>query len=185
MIRQAIPSDAPSVTPLMLEAIGSIAFILTGVKEKEEAARILSHFFRQEGNRVSHQNTLVLEDAGQIVGLVLTYDGAKARELDRPLETAAAEKSANQDYRIPTEPDESEFYLDTVSVSSSCRGKGYGTKLIEEACRRGRQEGHQRIALLVEVDNSAAIRLYQRLGFKTDRVKRIGAEDYCHMVRGL
>src|SRR5215831_3759659 len=109
MIRQAIPSDAPSVTPLMLEAIGSIAFILTGVKEEEEAARILSRFFRQEGNRVSHHNTLVLEDAGQIVGLVLTYDGAKARELDKPLEAAAAEKSANPDYRIPTEPDESEF----------------------------------------------------------------------------
>lgn len=51
MIRQAIPSDAPSVIPLMLEAIGSIAFILTGVTEEEGAARILGHFFRQEGNR--------------------------------------------------------------------------------------------------------------------------------------
>ena len=115
----------------------------------------------------------------------MTYDGAKARELDKPLEAAAAEKSANPDYRIPTEPDESEFYLDTVSVSSSCRGKGYGSKLIEETCRRGREHGYQRIALLVEVDNNAAIRLYQRLGFKTDRVKRIGAEDYWHMLGGL
>jgi ribosomal protein S18 acetylase RimI-like enzyme len=35
------------------------------------------------------------------------------------------------------------------------------------------------------VANNAAIRLYQRLGFKTDRVKRIGAEDYWHMIRGL
>jgi len=53
MIRQAIPIDAPCIIPLMLEAIGSIASILTGVKE-EEASRIQSRFFRQAGNRVSH-----------------------------------------------------------------------------------------------------------------------------------
>ena len=49
--------------------------------------------FRQEGNRVSYQNTLVLEEDGQVVGVSLFYDGAKARALDAPLERAAAKKS--------------------------------------------------------------------------------------------
>ena len=123
MIRQATPDDAPKAIPLILEAIGSIAFILTGTTDRKEAASILEDFFRQEGNRVSYQNTLVLEEDGELAGIALIYDGAKARELDEPLERAALEKSGISDYCIPTEPDESGFYLDTVSVSPSCQGR--------------------------------------------------------------
>jgi ribosomal protein S18 acetylase RimI-like enzyme len=185
MIRQALRGDEPSAIPLMLEAIGSIALVLTGTENVQEAAPILSDFFRQEGNRVSYQNVLVLEDDGQVVGLVLTYDGARARGLDKPLEAAAARRLANPNYRIPSEPEESEFYLDTVSVSPGCRGRGYGSRLIEEACRRGRKQGHRRIALLVDVDNNEARRLYERLGFKTEGTKNIAGYDYWHMVREL
>jgi ribosomal protein S18 acetylase RimI-like enzyme len=185
MIRQAIPGDAPKVVPLILDAIGSIAFILSGTTERKEAASILDGFFREEGNRVSYQNTLVLEEDGQVVGIALIYDGAKARELDQPLERTALEKSGIPDYRIPTEPDESEFYLDTVSVSPSCQGKGYGRKLIEAACLRAREQGHHRIALLVDLANTDAKRLYERLGFSVDRTKSIGGEEYFQMVRGL
>lgn len=185
MIRQAVPGDAPKAIPLILDAIGSIAFILTGTLERKEAACILDGFFRQEGNRVSYQNILVLEEEGQVVGIALIYDGAKARQLDQPLERAALKKSGIPDYRIPTEPDQSEFYLDTVSVSPSCQGRGYGRKLIEAACLRGREQGHHHIALLVDLGNPEAKRLYERLGFRVDRFKSIGGEEYLHMVRGL
>lgn len=185
MIRQAIPGDAPKAIPLILEAIGSIAFILTGTTERKEAASILDDFFRQGGNRVSYRNTLVLEEDGQVVGIALVYDGAKARELDEPLERAALKKSGIPDYRIPTEADESEFYLDTVSVSPSCQGRGYGRKLIEAACQRGREQGHHRIALLVDLSNAGAKRLYEKLGFTVAGTKSIGEEEYFHMVRGL
>ena len=185
MIRQAVPGDAPKAVPLILEAIGSIAFILTGTTERKEAASVLDGFFRQEGNRVSYQNTLVLQEDRQVVGVALLYDGAKARELGVPLERAEAKKSGLPDYRIPTEPDESEFYLDTVSVSPSYQGKGYGRKLVEAVCLRAREQEHRRIALLVDLDNTDAKRLYEKLGFRVDYTKSIGGEDYFHMVREL
>jgi hypothetical protein len=47
MIRPAIPGDAPKAVPLILEAIGSIAFILTGTTEPKEAISILEGFFRK------------------------------------------------------------------------------------------------------------------------------------------
>jgi GNAT superfamily N-acetyltransferase len=114
--------------------------------------------------------------------VAIFYDGAKARELDVPLERAAAEKSGDSNYSIPTEPETSEFYLDALSVSPRCQRKGYGSKLIEAGCDRACKLGHHRIALLIEVDNAAAKPLYERLGFCTDYTKRIVGQEYFHMV---
>ena len=185
MIRQAVRSDAVKAVPLILQAIGHIAFVLTGTTDSQEVASILSDFFGREDNRISYQNALVMEEEGELVGVAIFYDGAKARELDAPLERAAAKKSGDSNYCIPTEPEASKFYLDTLSVSPRCQGKGYGSKLIEAGCDWARKLGHHRMALLVEVDHAAAKRLYERLGFCTDYTKRIAGQEYFHMVRSL
>ena len=185
MIRQAVRGDAEKVVPLILQAIGHIAFVLTGTTDLREAAVILSDFFGQEGTRISYQNALIAEEEGELVGVAIFYDGAKARELDAPLESAAARKSGDPNYRIPTETEASEFYLDTLSVSPRCQGKGYGRKLIEAGCDRARKAGHFRVALLLELDNAAAKHLYERLGFCTDYTKLIAGQEYLHMVRNL
>ena len=70
-----------------------------------------------------------------------------------------------------------------MSGSPSYQGKGYGRKLIEAVCLRARELEHRRIALLVDLDNPNAKRLYERLGFSVDYTKSIGGEDYFHMVR--
>src|SRR5271165_493706 len=185
MIRQAVASDAVRAVPLILQAIGHIAFLLTGTTDSEEAASVLNDFFGQEDNRISYQNALVLEEEGEVVGVAIFYDGTKARELDAPLERAAAKKSGDSNYSIPTEPEASEFYLDALCVSPRCQRKGYGRQLIEAGCDRARKLGHHRIALLIEVDNAAAKPLYERLRFCTDYTKRIAGHEYFHMIRSL
>ena len=109
MIRQAVRCDATKALPLILQPIGHIAFVLTGTTNGQEAASILNDFFGQEDNRISYQNALVMEEEGELVGVAIFYDGAKARELDVPLERAAAKKSGVSNYCIPTEPEASEF----------------------------------------------------------------------------
>jgi ribosomal protein S18 acetylase RimI-like enzyme len=184
MIRQAVPDDAASAVPLILQAIGHIAFVLSGTTDRQETTSILTDFFCQKDNRVSYQNALVKEEDGVVVGLTILYDGSKARELDAPIERAAARKLGDPNYHIPTEPETSEFYLDTLCVSPRCQRKGYGSKLIEAGCDRGRRLGHMRIALLLEID-AAAKELYERLGFRADYTKWIVEQEYHHMVRSL
>jgi ribosomal protein S18 acetylase RimI-like enzyme len=159
--------------------------VLTGTTDSQEAATILNDFFGQKDTRISYQNALVMEEEGELVGVAIFYDGAEARELDAPMERAAAERSVDSNYSIPTEPEASEFCMYALSVSPRCQGKGYGRKLIEAGCDRARKLGHHRIALLVEVDSAAAKRLYERLGFSTDYTKRIAGQEYFHMVRTL
>jgi hypothetical protein len=79
MIRQAVASDAVKAVPLSMQAIGHIAFVLTGTTDSQEAASILSHFFGQEDNRISYQNALVMEEEGEVVGVAIFYDGALSK----------------------------------------------------------------------------------------------------------
>jgi ribosomal protein S18 acetylase RimI-like enzyme len=192
MIRSAVPEDAPEAVPLIVEAIGSIALVLTGTQVLREAIPILEQFFREPANRVSYQNTQVMEDseatAGpirKIVGVTVSYDGSVARKLDEPLEKAASLRSGLSDYQIPTEAEPDEFYLDTVSVDPSCQGRGFGRQLIEAVYERGRRSGHNRIGLLVDVVNPAAMRLYERLRFRVDKRRHLAGAEYFHMVRDL
>jgi ribosomal protein S18 acetylase RimI-like enzyme len=191
MIRQALPDDAPDALPLILEAIGSIAYVLAGTKVLAEAMSILERFFEEEGNRVSHQNALVIEESKtnvggpRILGVAISYDGSVARELDEPLERAAQLQSGFPDYKIPTEAEPDEFYLDTVSVNRNCQGRGIGRQLIEAVCERGRQVGRKRIGLLVDVTNPDAKRLYERLQFRVNKRRELAGEEYFHMIRDL
>ena len=190
MIRPAVPSDASEAVPLILNAIGSIAFVLTGTTDRKETGFILDQFFRQKGNRVSYENALVLEDSSaqrsrNVVGVALVYDGSIARILDEPLEKAAIRRSGLCDYRIPTEAEPSEFYLDTVSVDPNCQGRGFGRDLIEASCEHARKLGHNRIGLLVDIGNSGAMRLYERLEFRVAGRRQIAGVEYFHMIRNL
>ena len=171
--------------PLILPAIGHIAFVLAGTTDSWEAVAILTDFFGQEDNRLGYQNTLVTEEEGELIGLAILYDGAHARALDLPLERAAVRKSGNPGYRIPTEPEPSDYYLDTLSVAPSHQGNGHGRRLIEAGGERARALGHHRLALLVEVESAAARRLYQRVGFRDEFIKWIEGHEYFYMVRSL
>ena len=191
MIRPASSDDALDAVPLIFEAIGSVAFVLTGTKILAEAMSILEEFFQQKANRVSYENTLVIEEPEangrdrKIIGVAISYDGTVARRLDEPLEEAARLQSGSSEYRIPTEAESDEFYLDTVSVNRNYQGRGIGRQLIEAVCDQGRQSGHTRVGLLVDVTNSDAKRLYERLQFRVNKRRELSGEEYFHMVRDL
>ena len=63
--------------------------------------------------------------------------------------------------RLPRGPEVNAF-----DVIPSHRNRGIGTALIADAERRARDLGHASTVLGVEVDNHAARRLYERLGYR-------------------
>ena len=79
MIRQAVRSDAVKAVPLILQAIGRIAFVLTGTTDGQETASILNDFFGQEDTRISYQNALVMEEEGELVRSVATLQSRRDR----------------------------------------------------------------------------------------------------------
>lgn len=64
-----------------------------------------------------------------------------------------------------------EFVVDVVAVSEASRGLGLGTALMERAEERAREMGRRRMTLQVIGENAGAIRLYERLGYRTVRTQ--------------
>jgi ribosomal protein S18 acetylase RimI-like enzyme len=62
--------------------------------------------------------------------------------------------------------------ISMLGLLPSERGKGYGRTIAQWAVWHLAQEGHPRAWLRVSVDNKPAVRIYERLGFRTtDRMK--------------
>ena len=63
------------------------------------------------------------------------------------------------------------LYLDDLSVTEACRGRGIGTSLIRSAENYAKDGGFSRIVFHVEQANRDAHRLYVRLGYRDDAVQ--------------
>lgn len=59
------------------------------------------------------------------------------------------------------------WLLDLLYVRPSARGKGLGTELLRAAADFVREQGAEMLALEVLESNAGALRLYERLGFRT------------------
>lgn len=62
--------------------------------------------------------------------------------------------------------DEEYIYLDDLSVTKQYRNNGIGTKLIRNAETYAKEINIHKICFHVEKSNTAAFRLYQRLGYE-------------------
>ncbi|NHI82783.1 MAG: GNAT family N-acetyltransferase [Candidatus Thorarchaeota archaeon] len=62
--------------------------------------------------------------------------------------------------------------INALGVLAEHRRKGYGLCLLQEVMNRAYLKGHTRVELLVDIDNSAAIGLYHKVGLR---------ETYRHM----
>ena len=90
----------------------------------------------------AHGRLFVARDAGRVVGM------------------------ANALISISTAEGGPVLILEDVILAASHRGKGHGRQLVEHVLRWAAAEGIQRITLLADRDNAAALAFYQRLGFE-------------------
>lgn len=71
------------------------------------------------------------------------------------------------------EQGESAAYIQTIEVHPARRGRGIGAELLSRIEGSARAAGAQRIGLHVDVENAAAIHLYENSGYE-----RLGTEDH-------
>ncbi|HEY3313188.1 MAG TPA: GNAT family N-acetyltransferase [Anaerolineales bacterium] len=101
--------------------------------------------------------------AGQMLRLACTHPGSLLHLSGSILGASAANQVT---------PGQVE--LTYIGVAPSAQGKGLGTSLLAAFCQEARQAGYRSVALSVETDNPAAIRLYTSFGFKTTSIFREG-----------
>ncbi len=66
--------------------------------------------------------------------------------------------------------DHTELYIDDLCVDESCRGKRIGTAIYQEICRYAKMRGCYNVTLNVWSCNPGAMKFYESLGLKPQKV---------------
>lgn len=184
-IRQAYPNDYGQVAPLIVQAMEDLACTFVNTKNVQETYPLFEHFFQQPTNQYSYENTLVYEENGEIAGSIVAYDGGLLPVYREPFLKYIAEHYDVKDLIIENETLEGELYIDTISVYAAHQGKGIGKKLLAAIQAKAKYEGHEKIGLLVDLNNPNAKKLYLSLGYKAIGSKQLGDGIYEHLQLSL
>ena len=180
IIRKATPNDAEFIATYLLLAMEDIVYKFIGSKDKAKAREFMLHFVQQANNQYSYQNCWVAEVNSEVVAAVNLYDGARLEELRQPvIEHIRSEFS--QDFKPEDETKAGEYYIDSLGVNTSQRGKGVGSKVLQFIIDEYANKQRKTLGLLVDEENSNARRLYLKMGFKTTGVKFLFGKSTEHL----
>ena len=143
----------------------------TGFRDADDLVRLFG-----DSVNTGHCFTAIVD--GELVG-ILMFQTADREFFHPKLAAAFTRFSPVRALRIvlnlllltrSARPDE--FIVDSLAVSPAARGLGIGTRLMVRAEDKARSMGKNTMSLDAIGENSGAIRLYERMGFKTTRVRR-------------
>jgi ribosomal protein S18 acetylase RimI-like enzyme len=178
-VRAAVSTDAKEIAAILAEAFPALYRTTFGRLNIREVVRLLSALYA--AGHLSLATTYVCEREGQVVGALILHLGQPIgrgqagdywRLLTRELGLWRAARAfwggllatRMLERRIPHAFDL--VYIEALAVTEAHRGQGIGSRLLAEAERYARSTGRSRLALHVLSSNTAARRLYTRVGFK-------------------
>ncbi len=162
------------------ELIATAVCMAVGYDREHPIYPVFRELAEREMTQYSYRNALVAEVDGVAAGALVGYDGARLKELREPI-FPLLEKYLGEALQIEDESEAGEFYLDSLGVLPEFRGLGVGSQLLTAMRDRAFSEGHQRVGLIVDVDNPRAERLYSSLGFQRVGEKRFLGHRMWHL----
>jgi ribosomal protein S18 acetylase RimI-like enzyme len=174
-IRPAQPADA-EVAAVLLYSAYTETQVTHPLREEHASGWIgrLQHFFRQDGNRFSHQYIQVADQSSEVVGLVLSFGGRDEARLNAAVGSW-----------LEREAEEDEWYVDALAVLTNWGRKGIGTRLLQAAEWQARQHHYPKIALHVAQGNTPALDLYTHLHYVATQQTVLYQRPYVRMVKTL
>ena len=120
----------------------------------------------REDSQYSYRNALAAMDEDRMVGIAVSYDGARLHELRRAFIQAAKECIGKDHSGMDDETQAGELYLDSLAVLPAYRRQGIARQLLKAVKERADRMGLPSVGLLVDKGNPAGEALYASVGFR-------------------
>lgn len=187
VLRPARSDEAERGARLILHSFHSPALVqyLFGLGDMRRAERAFAKLFAKRANRFSHQFATFAEVGGKPVGILLGYSARTLRWLNfrTAFQLPAVygftgalrfiHRVHDAFWGIP-DPDRREWFIDNLAVLPGWRNRGIGSRLLAAAEAQTCRLCLKACSLDVEVENGAARRLYERMGFRRVATFRLG-----------
>jgi ribosomal protein S18 acetylase RimI-like enzyme len=174
-IRAANPDDAELASRLMYLSMGELADYLFGGAHLS-VDEILAGLFSLDGNRFSRSIADLAEWDGQPAGMMVSFPGWEFTRRELAIGLGLLKLCGLWDVlrlSVPAlsiangvETYRDEYYLANMAVSPDFQGRGIGSSLLAFAEDKARRAGLKKCSLIVDIENPAALRLYERCGYQ-------------------
>ncbi len=169
------PSGARRSSKAHGELVLSDAFLIEPWEGKHgrEAAQLLSSTYRNHVDAIINNQYGSVEGATRLIENILHHRGCGEHlpQVSRVAIHRATRKFAG--FLVLTTVRPGTAHIPQVAIAKEFQGRGLGTAMMEAAFAQLARQGYQEVSLTVTDLNTAAVRLYERLGFETFR--RFGA----------
>ena len=157
-IRPATKDDCGSIAALYsISSDGVADYIWTRMAAPgEDILEVGRRRYEREGSAFSYQNCVVVEQNGEIVGMLVAFPMHVDPEETEDDPVLAPYSKLEED---------NSYYLCGMAMFPKFRGRGTGTKLLSLAEQHAADKGFDKLSLIVFEQNTDAKRLYDRFGY--------------------
>jgi len=148
----------------------------------DDFRRMMVMLVEREDSQYSYLNTLVATDGDRLVGVAVSYDGARLHALRQAFVRAAREYVGKDHSGMDDETQPGELYLDSLAVEPDYRRQGIARLLLKATKEKAERMGLPCVGLLVDKGNPAGERLYASVGFRHVGDSRWGGHAMRHLV---
>jgi ribosomal protein S18 acetylase RimI-like enzyme len=154
------------------------------VEKEPRIHEFIKLFFRTPGNPYSNENVIVEEEDSRIRGLILAYPAIRMKKMSKEMSKCIKEMARisgvtsliKMMFRLKlnryfpgTEDDE--LFISNLAIFEEYRGRGIATKLLGKAEEMAQEAGLNKLSLYVEIDNTHAKNVYEKIGYR--EVKKV------------
>ena len=144
--------------------------------------KMMTMLVERENSQYSYRNTLVAMDGDKVIGISVSYDGARLHELRRAFIEAAKKYIGKDHSGMDDETQAGELYLDSLAVLPEYRRQGIARKLLKGTKERANRLGLPCVGLLVDKDNPIGEALYTSIGFCYINDNQWGGHPMKHLI---
>jgi len=190
VIRKGSPADADHFARLALyTAPEYLALALA-----PDPARTLGQLFRHPNNLFSHTYSRFMEIDGEPAGMSLFYDYEAKKRGMLPFITLTTRILGKDSFHafsvlarfalVFGRIQEGDMYSSNSALYPKFRARGFGARLFTISEEEARRAGLKRVVVDVAADNTPAISLRQKLGYRIDErlpIVRIGTTSFTYL----
>ena len=148
----------------------------------DDFRRMMTSLVEREDSQYSYKNTLVAMDDEKVVGVAVSYDGARLHELRQAFIEAAKEQIGKDHSGMDDETQAGELYFDSLAVLPEYRRQGIARRLLRATKEKAGQMGLPCLGLLVDKGNPAGESLYASVGFRYMNDSYWGGHPMKHLI---
>ncbi|MFO8113077.1 MAG: GNAT family N-acetyltransferase [Desulfosalsimonadaceae bacterium] len=173
--RRARPEDDLQAADLIYSA-GPAAIEYAFATRKHRAIDFIRWAFRDGSGVIGFRNHRAAIVDGRVAGIGAFYSADEFERLSRMMvwqiirfygvfKSPGVLKRAARLEAITPRPGRDALFIQNLGVAAGMRGRGIGSRLLEDQIRAARSQKLRRCILDVAADNTRARKLYERLGF--------------------